>query len=274
MSTNQTIQTDDLEQPTSWAGVIAGLLVFGIATTFLLAAEIRVGFGATAPPTLFALALWGMLIIPPAGFAAGWILGFPRWSYPYAGLAAATALYIANGGTPGLTFFGYPTFGDEVWGWRALIPLAAAFMVGLIVTRSLQPIRTFFAQMAADWTRPAYMMTGFLPLIVFIAFDEVDRRFTFAFELALSVAILLMAGAYLRSTRPGQRVRVLIFGTLAIIATVSISTSLYWYWLGPENIHIPGAIGWMLCISSFLLWPFLFIGATRAMQRLGRAGTS
>jgi hypothetical protein len=274
MSTSQSDPTDDREPPTSWSGVAAGAFVFVVATAYLLAAEIPAGFGAKAPPSLFTLAFWGLLLIPAGGFGVGWILHFPRWSYPYAGLAAAMALYIANASTPGLTFLGYPTFDRELWGLRALIPLAIAAGAGLIVTRSFQPIRTFFTQMGSDWTLPAFMMTGFLPLFVFISFDEIDNRYAFPLELLLGLSILLMVSLYLRSRTSRQRTLILIPGTIAIVAATSIAAGLYWYRLGPENIYIPGMIVMTLCAAGFLLWPFVTLGMARVLNRIGRTGSA
>jgi fucose 4-O-acetylase-like acetyltransferase len=267
MPTSQIQTSSDLEQPASWSGVAAGLLIFAVAAAFLLISEIPSQWGLAEQPALSILVYWGMLLIPASGVCAGWIQEFPRWSYPYAGLAVLIALFMTNATTPGLTVFNYPTFDRQIWGCRALIPLALAGVVGLAVTCSFQPVRKFFAQMSADRTLAVYLMTGFLPIVVFIAFDEVDSPYTLSTYWIVCAILFVMATVYLRSRTFNGRARTLITGTLAILLITSISVSMYWYRLNPKYVYLPGMIGWTLCLTGFILWPLATPGLARVINR-------
>jgi hypothetical protein len=121
---------------------------------------------------------WILLLLPPSGVAIGWVRNFPRWSYPYAGLAVLAGMYMANASSPGVSLFGIPVFGRELWGWRALVPLLLACGTSLLVTRSFRPLYVLFDRAARDLTLVTYGMFGGLPLWVFVSFDEMDRRYS------------------------------------------------------------------------------------------------
>jgi len=185
---------------------------------------ITVGWFASLVSTLFGM----LLILPAIGCSVGWVQNFPRWSYPYSGMAFVLALYIRNASTPGLNFFGIPIFGRHLWGWRAWIPLGVAFVVALMVSRSFKPFVKLFANLWKDWSLLSYLMAGFLPLIVIIAFDEMDRLYSLYFMIPFAVLLVGMAAFYLLGPYIRQRVLALTVGILAILAATALGTSSYW----------------------------------------------
>lgn len=172
--------------------------------------------------------LWMWLLLPAIGFGIGWVQNFPRWSYPYAGMALILAFYIQNASTPGLKFFGIPIFGRELWGWRSWIPLAVALVTALVISRSLKPFVSFFVNLWKDWSIPSYFMAGAAPWLVLIAFDEIDQLYSLYFMVAFAILLVGMVILYLRSQYTRQRVLVLTIGILAIIYPAALGSNSYW----------------------------------------------
>ena len=178
------------------------------------------------------------LILPAIGFGIGWVQNFPRWSYPYAGMALIWAFYIQTASTPGIKLFGISIFGRELWGWRAWIPLVAALIIALAVSRSFKPFIRFFTNLWNDWTIPSYLMLGVLPLLVWAVFDEMDRLYTLSFMITFAILFVGMVILYLRSQTTWQRVLTLTLGIIVIIfPAVWGSTS---YWIEHDGIYPSG----------------------------------
>ena len=264
MSSNLVLPKDS--PPETWPGVAAGLAIFLIAGLMLILAEIPLE-SQSAPwvENLRNLSFWSMLLVPPAVLAIGWIKGFPRWSYPYIPLIVFFSMYIANASTPGLTFFGYPTFGRQLWGLRACIPLLLGGGIAWLATRSFKPFTRFFTQIGEDWTLGSYALSGTLPLVIFIAYDEMDRAYSLRDMFVLTALMLLMALTYLRSrTSRGRRLSMGI-GIPLILVYTTVSTTLFWQSLGPGNVYIPGMLAWMAILIAFYLSPGIIIGFARAV---------
>lgn len=182
--------------------------------------------------------LFVFLILPAIGFGIGWVQNFPRWSYPYSGMALILAVYIQNASTPGVSFFGIPIFGRELWGWRAWVPLAAAFVIALAVSHSFKPFIRFFTNLWNDWTIPSYLMVGVLPLLVMFAFDEIDRMYSLYFMIPFGILLVGMVVLYLKARNTWQRALILTLGIIVItFPTVWGSTS---YWIEHNGINPSG----------------------------------
>jgi hypothetical protein len=257
MSSTPTPHPDN--PPETWPGVAAGLAIYLVACLVLIVSELPRGIQAPAlSQTLTNLGFWCFILAPATGVAIGWIMGFPRWSYPYAPLAALQSLYFSVVSTPGLTFLGYPTFGRELWGWRAFLPLLLGGSIAWLVTRSFQPLGRFFTQMRQDWTLATYALSGTLPLVIFIAYDEMDRVYSLRDMILLSILMLGMALIYLRSRSKRQRGLTLAIGIPLILGFTAISTTAYWLSLGPGNVYIPGMLIWTVVLITFYLSPGIF----------------
>jgi hypothetical protein len=180
-----------------------------------------------------------LLILPAIGFGIAWVQKFPRWSYPYTGMAFVMALYIANVTTPGLNILGYPIFGSEPWGWRACIPLGTAFVAARAISHSFEPLGKLFTNLWEDWSILSYLMVGVLPLVIAFQFDEIDRLYSLYFMVPFAVSLVGMVLLYLRSKSTQQGVLVLTIGVLAIIfPSVWGSNS---YWLHHNGMNLSGA---------------------------------
>ncbi len=121
-------------QPDTWLASLLGALFFFLAGLQLIFSDIPHEWAVPGwLRTTDWLFIFGLLA-PAAGFAAGWALGFPRWSYPYTGGLLAYSFYLMNTSTPFWYNLGYE---KQVWGWRAWIPFLIAALVGYLLSRRL-----------------------------------------------------------------------------------------------------------------------------------------
>lgn len=228
------------ENSATVAQAIMGSLPFLVFGLFLILLEIPIEWNLPAWFDTFSGVIFvSLLILPAIGFGIGWVQKFPRWSYPYSGMALVMALYIANVTTPGLNILGYPIFGREPWGWRACIPLATAFIVVLAISRSFKPFAKLFTNIWEDWSILSYLMVGLLPLLIAFQFDEIDRLYSLYFMVPFAVLLVGMVLLYLRSKSTWQQVLVLTIGVIAIIFPSVLGSNSYW--LNHDGMHLSGA---------------------------------
>jgi hypothetical protein len=247
----------DVHGPSSWAETLAGMTLFLISGLGLILNEVPHDW--VVPLWLTHLAgalLLAYLLVPAIGFGIGWIRGFPRWSYPYLGLALLVSLYMMNVATPGLRIFNY-TFGrNDLWGWRAWIPVSVMVVIALLITRSLRPLLKLFTNIWEDWTLLTFGMFGFMPLLIGIGFDEVDRLYSLPFMVALTFFMVGTALAYLRSTHQWQRVLALLIGIILILTIVAIAPTVYWLengWVNVQGVVVGGTIVGLVMFSPVLI---------------------
>lgn len=262
MSSTPTPHPDSL--PESWPGVAAGLALFLIAGWELILNELPYELHQR----LFNPSHWLFFLSPAVGFAVAWALRFPRWSYPYIPIAFLLPLYLSNASTPGLTLFGFPTFDRELWGWRAFIPVLVGGATAWLITRTFKPWGRFFSQIGQDWTLGSYALSGTLPLVIFIAYDEMDRLYTMRDVSLLTAMLIGMAVIYLRSRTFHRRRLTIIVGILTILGYAAASVTVYWFRLGPDNVYIPGMILWTIILIAFYLYPGIHAAA---IQRADKA---
>jgi len=192
----------------------------------------------------------------PIGMCLGWIQGFPRWSYPYVGHMLVFSWYMTMVATPGFKVFGYEVFGRQLWGWRAWIPLMVVALIVFAVTRSVKPIIKFFTNAREDWTLLTFGMFGFMPLLIAIMFDEVDRLYSLYFMVALTIIMVGTAIVYLRSENYRGRVKTLLVGVALSLAIASIAPNIYWVGVLSVNVLpalIAGVIVFLFMFSPSLL---------------------
>jgi hypothetical protein len=253
---NSTHVSEDAATP---GQVVMGSLPFVVFGLFLILLEIPMEWNLPAWfDTLAGVVLVLLLIVPAIGFGIGWVQKFPRWSYPYAGMAFLMALYIANVTTPGLNILGYPIFGRELWGLRSCIPLGTAVLIALSISRSFRPFGRLFTNLWNDWSILSYSMVGFLPLLIAVEFDEIDRLYSLYFMVPLAISLVVMVVFYLRGYRTWQRVLTLTVGILIIVVTSAVGSTSYWL----ENsgttlanaMRVPGRVIVVILIMLLPAW--------------------
>ena len=248
---------NEIRQPESWAATLIAGLYFFLAGLDLASQTIPPDWsiaglqrGTDIPfwDTLF----WFGLLVPAIAFAVGWVLGFPRWSYPYTGALLVNSLYMMSTSTPLLRRLGYLNQG---WGWRAWIPFLIAFLVGLLLTRSLQPARTFFANIRRDWTLATFAMFAWMPLLIAMVFDEIDRSYKITLILLLTAIMIITALLYMRAGWQASRARILTVGILTTLFVSMVASTIYWLPVG--GVSIPGMMAWTLVTLVVLFYPAL-----------------
>lgn len=245
------------DSPASWAAALAGTALFLILGLGLIVGEIPHDWPVpTWLPHLRSELFLSTLVFPAIGLGIGWARGFPRWSYPYVGHVLLFSWYVMSVATPGLRVFNY-TFGrNDLWGWRAWIPFFAMAGMALLITRSLHPVFKLFTNAWKDWTLLTFGMFGFMPLLVAVGFDEVDRLYSLYFMVALTLVMAGTALAYLRSTRLAQRVLALLVGIILTVTVVTVGPTVYWLehgWVNVAGTMIAGVIMVGVMCSPLLL---------------------
>lgn len=234
---------------TSFAGVFAGVILFILWGLSLISLEIPHEW--EFPMWVPGIFLISTIFVLPIGMCIGWIHGFPRWSYPYVGHVLVFSLYMMNVATPGFLF------DKEPWGWRAWIPFLMITGIALLLTRSPDPIFKFFRNIWKDWTLLTFTMLGFMPLLVAIAFDEMDRLYSLYFMILVAILMCVTAFFYLKARVHRQKVMALSIGILLITVIAVVAPTLYWQRNGFVN-------PWGMVITSGIVILFMlspaFIG--------------
>ncbi len=224
----------------SWAETLAGIapfLIIGLATIII-----------EWPTDVISLPVWssylggglflGGYLVLSVGLGVGWVQGFPRWSYPYAGYVLIFARYMMHVATPGLRIFGHTFQRNELWGWRSWIPFLVVAVIALAITRSLRPLFRLVTGVWKDWTRLSFGLYGMMPLAVPIALDEVDNSYQLPYMLLLTLILVEGALAYMRSTRTWQRALALLVGTASAVAVMAVGTVVYWKGPGDGWVNV------------------------------------
>jgi hypothetical protein len=256
----------DVHGRSSWGEALAGMMPFLVFGLGMIIYEILPRDLVAGP-----IGFWCYLvlyIIGVIGLSIGWVKGFPRWSYLYAGLV----LFIK----------GWWGDRDNLSGWLSIGPASTLLfwvMVGivLLVTRSLRPLGQFFKRIWHDWTLFSFGLYSIAPLVLLnFAFDSVTGNYPLPYPVASSLVLAGVALAYLRSSRMAQRVSALLAGmTLCwAIATVEVAIYLYrasklpaGYWAG----DIQEMLSYWGVLMALILAPALLGLFRRSVKFMGAA---
>lgn len=228
----------DRERPTSWTATLVGVAFFVVLGLALILGEIPHEWVAPSwLPGLGSALLLSSFVFAVIILGVGWVKGFPRWSYPYVGFVPLVSLYMMWVATPGLRIFNY-TFGrNDLWGWRSWIPFLVMAAIVLLITHSLRPLLKLFTNIWEDWTLLTFGMFGFMPLLIGIRFDEMDRLYSLRFMVVLTLLMSGTALAYLRSMRGWQRALALLVGIILTATIVTVAPAVYWSEHGWVNVQ-------------------------------------
>jgi hypothetical protein len=223
----------DVHGTSSWAETLAGMVPFLLHPIFFvfgLAMAALVKDWSPLEPVAFTLSSALALIYTGAlmtVLGVSWVKGFPRWCYPYWALGLAFSSLLVGAATPGLRIFGHTFQHDELWGWRAWIPVLVVVAVALLLSRSVRPLRQLVTGIWHDWTRLSFGFYGLLPLVLMIAFDEVHGEGPYM--AVLSVILAMGALAYMRSAKTWQRALALLLGMTLTWTAATVYLAIYWH---------------------------------------------
>ena len=205
-------------RPSSWGAALVGalpFLFFGLAYLLDGIAELggqnRLAFklldGSLNRPAITLTPEMGVCFVAALGLLLGVWRGFPRWSYSYLGMSIYFGWSYNNQNYYGLFY--------KPWAW---LPLVAAIILGLLLTRSLQPLARLLQGVWNDWTRLSFALYAFaVPLYTVIFFDDdwgVFQLFGLCFDTLLLAAV---AVAFLRSRTGWSRVLSLESAVLILV---------------------------------------------------------
>jgi hypothetical protein len=188
-----------------WEAFLSALpfAVFGIVC---MIDKIRVPWvGIYAFLAFYFFVLFGLLI--------GLVKGFPHWAYSYLGWSLVHAWWWTSIQTNGLKIFGY-TMGDEAWGWRIWAPLFLTIGIGILLTRSVRPLRELVLGVWQDWTLLSLAMFSFVGIMM-LPYDEVRAPYTIAFMTASTLVICASVWIFMRSANRTHRFITLLAGFFA-----------------------------------------------------------
>ncbi len=212
-------------------------LAFGIAIVIQLSDHLYNIRGHDFEIGVYALILVGML--------AGWIRGFPLWSYSY--LAWSLILAWSNSDIK--------VYGKH-WGYQAWIPLGVVVLLALLWTRSLQPVIQFFRDIWDDWYRLTLVMFSLGAWAwAYMVYDENHHPYLTLFILASALAAAIGVWFFLRSTGLKGRLFPLVgsYVSMAIISGICYSTWDRHAYYGIPKVEVP----WYQALRTSLL-PFSF----------------
>jgi hypothetical protein len=130
-----------------------------------------------------------------------------------------------------------------------------------------------------DWTRGSFALYSLMPLVVWVAFDEVNDRFELPFMVVLNLILIGGALAYMRSRGTWRRTMTLVGGLALAWIVTTVGTSIYWHGRQESWMSEPGngyemalrSTGGLVVLVVFLLLPSL-LGLLR--QSIGPAWPS
>jgi hypothetical protein len=175
------------------------------------------------------------------GLLIGIATNFPGWTYSYLGWAIVMAF---------------------MWSMSWLM-LLIAIGIGLLLARSIRPLRQCIYGIGEDWTILSFMMYAFVAFVLLI-YDENHHPYLAIFMLGSTLVVSLGAWFYLRNTVTWKKLVSLFSGFVFgyIISYVCYAT---WDWSAyhgfPEAppqewyVTMKNMIEIVLLWSVFLLWP-------------------
>ena len=92
----------DQKPNASWPGALAGSALFALGGVILVLSKLPYEAGWQWTSSLYQAFFLLLIVLPSAFFAAGWVKGFPAWSYPYIAHVLQWSSLMTQAATPGL----------------------------------------------------------------------------------------------------------------------------------------------------------------------------
>lgn len=150
-----------------------------------------------------------------------WIKDFPRWSFPYIGFCILVCLYLAGCSIPNLT-------GNNRLGVWAFVPFIVTLFFAIILKPNIRPLKKLYAKIKEDKSLLFFFLYGFLPLVLWVSFDEMPYKNELPFAVILT--IIMGCGIFIYLNNANGRVRVVSLITSSIIAIGIAFGYVFYYW--------------------------------------------
>ena len=170
------------------------------------------------------MALAALLLL---GLGVGWYKRWPRWSYPYLGLA----LFVLGGFVVNAIFRVVFEVGPE-WPFlpQAMIAIgvfALTMGVLLLAARAWQPLRSLYQGVRRDWTRLSFSLFLGGGILFGLIEHEEDPALT-VFVFLPSLIVSLGAFVYLRSATKAQRILAMLISLALAIGVRAAGGKLFY----------------------------------------------
>ena len=171
----------------------------------------------------------GSIVVPMAlpFFLFGLARGLPRWAYPFGGLL--------------LSYYGLVAEQTNLWLFLIVMLFATVIlMIATIITdpqplRLPIPIRRLGQSLSIDWTRLSFGISGAMPLIILMAFDNAYTNSRTPY-LAFSVLTMIVSTIlYCRSRETKMQIAILLTG---------LTFSIFGAWLD-ELTFVGSLVNWI-----------------------------
>jgi hypothetical protein len=201
----------------AWQETLAGVLPFLVFGLGMVLYEVLPRPWVAGPIGLWCYVV--LYIIGIVGLCVGWVKGFPRWSYAYAGLV--------------LVIQGWWGDSDNLYGWYFIKPASQVLFwmmvaIALLLTRSLRLVGQFFKGIWVDWTLLSFAFYSCTPLVLLnLAYDFTTGNYPLPYPIASSFALAGGAWAYMRSRHIAQRAVALLAGMALTWMAAMVEVALY-----------------------------------------------
>jgi len=240
------------EGPATWKATLAGILPFLVwgAVPSMTWLVVR---WAQLPQTTTESISWvswvSRLCILIVGFAIGWAKGFPRWSYPYVGVAL-TFPGVALAMTPLLAFV------DFSGGYWISFVLAVALL--LLLARAWRLLRPLYEGVRSDWTQLSFCLYTTVLTASSMVLETIPASHDVPWQLASHLIATGGALVYMRSRARLRRVSVLLVSVTLAMMVVGLCKATYFDWLSVPGKHNP-AVWWSAARATGGLWGWLAV---------------
>lgn len=254
---------DPIHRPASRPETLAGVGLFLFLGLIFTLKSYWISQPGSGTPMLQGILSLLALLVPLIGFAAGWLQGFPRWWYPYAGHTLLYSLILSLQSVGGTDL--NRVLGREVPGWVAWAPLLAVILLLLLVGHPARRLPHLVSGLA-DLTLLNFAILGAYSWYIYAVLVDMTGLTELPLLLAAYVILAVCGWVVLRSGSVLQRAAVITLGFLMINA-IFVWQDL---WAGLVN-HAPTwntSLGIWLILSLVTLLPILIMAAIGMIRSL------
>jgi len=214
----------DVHGRSSWAETLAAIVPFLILGPVTAVWYWGYGMGYL-PAAIVGWPRYLAILAALIGFGVGWARGFPRWSYPYAGLVAVFLLNLLSKSIPVRYSGSLPAIVDLLNLPFAVLLVAVIFLLIVSIRHRFRPLSQSIRH---DWTQLSFGLYILVILAFWAASELVPIGYRTPYMLGGSLIFTGGALLYMRITNKLQRIlALLICGTLAVTVAVSGRVSYY-----------------------------------------------
>jgi hypothetical protein len=238
--------------PATWKATLAGIvpfLIWGAVPSMTWLVVRWAQLSQTTTESISWISWVGRFSILIVGFAIGWAKGFPRWSYPYVGVAL-TLPGVALAMSPLLAF---TNFSSGYW-----IGYVVAVVLLLLFARAWRLLRSLYEGVRRDWTQLSFSLYTAVLTAFSMVLDIVPASYDVPWKLASYLIAVAGAAVYMRSRTGLQRLRAMLVSVTLAMTVVGVCRATYFDGLPVPGAHHP-AVWWSAAQATGGLWAWVVV---------------